>query len=1484
MPTDFTTIRSVGGLLTPDLLRRIAAGDPELGLLQPADYGLAATDRLGEAAARAWARAKAYWAAFRAATQELPAGETGTTETRQQWLLPLLRDLGYRDLEFVAAAEQVQGRAFLINYRAGGVPLHLISCLQKLDEAGHAGSSRQAPPHALLQDYLNQSAATYGIVSNGLLLRLLRDNASLTRQAYVEFDLEGIFDGGVYADYFLLYLVLHRSRLPGAGPLPISDKGATAQATAAHATAVAPRDLAADRSRGPTTSETSACPLELWRARAESQGTRALDKLREGVEQAVEALGNGFLRHRGSDQLRQRLASGDLTALEFYAQLLRLIYRLIFLFAAEERDLLFPEQATARGRTIYRQHYAASPLRELAPRQRSDDRHDDLWRGFLVTCRLVAGGSAELGLPALGGGLFDAEACPDLDPALINNDRFAQAIIHLSWVRVQKLTSRVNYRNMDTEELGGVYEGLLDRQPQVTIEPPSFELVGSGQRKQTGSYYTPKALVQVLIGTALDPVIEERLGRDRLLAISVCDAACGSGHFLLAAARRLADRLARLEAGANEPTPPQLQRALREVIRNCLYGVDANPLAVDLCKLALWLEGQSPGLPLTFLDHRVKLGNSLIGATPELLAEGLPDGAFAPLSGDVKVHAGGLAKLNRRERQGQTSAIEAAWERAEADLATESARIAALPEGEVRQVAEQRSSYRTFDAGPRETARAALDAWTAAFFWPLRPGEPEPPLSGALRAAGPAQPPALQPAQAQMVRQLRERHRFFHWPLEFPEVFKRGGFDCVLGNPPWERIKLQEQEFFAERDEAIAKAANKAARERLIQALPADRPTLWRAFQEARAAAEGQSKFVRASGRFPLSAVGDVNLYPLFAEHDRTVLNSHGRAGVIVPTGIATDDSTKKFFQSVVEAGALATLYDFENREGLFPAVDSRYKFCLLTLSGRPVPVGAPQSDLAFMLTGTGDLHDARRRFQLGAADFALLNPNTLTCPIFRTRDDAELTRAIYRRVPVLIDERTGANPWGVRFATMFHMSNDSGLFRSEPGPRRLPLYEAKLFHQFNHRWATYEPWGDVRDATPRELADPGFAVTPRYWVDKGKVEERLKGKWGREWLLAFRDIARNTDERTAIFSVLPRAGVGNNAPLLLASAAKGGLAAALAANLASVVFDYSVRPKVGGTHLNFFLVNQLAVLPPSAYTPADLAFIVPRVLELVYTAWDLQPFARDLGYDGEPFAWDEERRAVLRAELDAWYAALYGLTRDELRYVLDPSDVYGPEFPGETFRVLKEREVKQYGEYRTRRLVLAAWDRLGLEARMREGRYAVEEGDGGRRLRSAAKPRGATAVASQPSATSNERSASVANSPLPSDRSRPLSLAADRNRGPAHPSTAIREQPEGMLWQSPLVEGAVRPSLFDAPATEPIAARPQSPPPSSPAELRRLVVERAVALLAQRGPQSALELAARLAGLDPRMNTHLVANVLQTEGATQVGYEGKTGKYWLRR
>ena len=528
--------------------------------------------------------------------------------------------------------------------------------------------------------------------------------------------------------------------------------------------------------------------------------------------------------------------------------------------------------------------------------------------------------------------------------------------------------------------------------------------------------------------------------------------------------------------------------------------------------------------------------------------------------------------------------------------------------------------------------------------------------------------------------------RVLHWTLVFPTVFAHGGFDCVLGNPPWDRIKLQEKEFFAARDPNIANALNAAVRKKLIDELPTTNPALFESFQAAKRRAETASQFVHDSGRFTLSNVGDVNLYSIIAETNLHIRNEKGRAGFIVPSGICTDDSNKQLFSAMVNAHQLSSFLSFENEERLFPDVHHSFKFALITIGHAEV------ADFSFFNRQVTSLADERRHFSLSSDDFILINPNTLTAPIFRSKADAELAKKIYRRVGVLWNEtRVDGNPWGLRFRRLFDMSNDSDLFETQPREGTLPLYEAKMIHQFDHRWATYEQsQDDARDVLLDEKRDPAFEVCPRYWVNVEAVLDKFDGA-SPKYLMGWRDITNAIAVRTDIASVSPFSATGDT--LLLFETMKGGqLDACLLADMNSYVHDWCARQKVGGVHLKYFTKKQLPSVSPDAYTQSDIDFIVPRVLELTYTSSSLKPWAEALGYNGEPFKFDPERRAILRAELDARYAKLYGLNEEELTYILDPSAVYGPDYPSESFRVLKEKEIAEFGEYRTMRLVLEAF------------------------------------------------------------------------------------------------------------------------------------------------------------------------------------------------
>ncbi|PWT84237.1 MAG: hypothetical protein C5B58_05035, partial [Acidobacteria bacterium] len=562
--------------------------------------------------------------------------------------------------------------------------------------------------------------------------------------------------------------------------------------------------------------------------------------------------------------------------------------------------------------------------------------------------------------------------------------------------------------------------------------------------------------------------------------------------------------------------------------------------------------------------------------------------------------------------------------------------------------------------------------------------------------------------------ELAHGQPFFHWPIEVPEVFAAGGFDVMLGNPPWERIKLVEKEFFATRDRAIAEAPNKAAREHLIKALSAPdaseaKRSLARDWAAAKHSAECESKFLRESARYPLTAVGDINTYAVFAETFLKCISSIGRAGFIVPTGITTDDATSKFFSTLVGDRRLASVFDFENRAHIFSALHTKTKFCLLTLAGSQVS----QTLLSFMATATESLSDARKVLRLTPEEIRLTNPNSATLTIFRSRADAELTLAIYRRVPVLIKQGPASegNTWGLRFARLFDMTNDAPLFSVKSDSSKVPLYEAKMFWHFDHRWSSFED-GESVAPTEEQKKSASFQALPRYWISRAEATRRLADmSWNRLWLLACRNISDSRNERTFVASILPFCALGNSGSALFIDPKLLDKLPLLIANLNSLVFDYVAKQKIPGTNINYFMIEQLPALPPSAYSSRDINFIKPRVVELVYTAEDLKAFAVDFGFAAMTPSWNPQRRERIRAELDAYYAYLYGLTRRELEYVLDPKGVMGEDYPSESFRVLEENELRKFQEYRTKRLVLEAWDRFAADgtfdaARLREPQY----------------------------------------------------------------------------------------------------------------------------------------------------------------------------------
>jgi len=1296
----FLTVTTQGGLLPQDLLQRVANRDRDLRGTAPSSYDLARGEKLNQAINDSWLRLERAWKRFTVAMQDIQESNPATGLTRDHWLKPLIQELGYGS-PTPWKAQEIEGKSYPISHMHGNVPLHLLGFNLDLDRRskGVAGAARQSP-HSLVQEFLNHSEDhLWGMLSNGLRLRILRDNITLTRQAYVEFDLEAMMEGEVYSDFALLWMVCHATRLQSEDPYD--------------------------------------CVLEQWTKTAEREGVRALESLRKGVEDAIRHLGEGFLSHPANTTLRESLRDGSLHKQDYYRQLLRTVYRLLFLFAAEDRNLLHHPDAPNEAKERYDSYYSTARLRTIAESHRGTQ-HPDLWEGLKLVFQKLGfpQGCPELGLPALGSFLWDEGSTPDLMESRLANKSLLHAVRDLSTTREDNVTRRVDYRNMGAEELGSIYESLLELHPEINTESAHFQLevLAGHERKTTGSYYTPTELINELLDSALEPVVRRAVAEARtkartneenpqeaaeqaLLDLKVCDPASGSGHFLIAAAHRMARHLSRIRTGEEEAAPEAYRAALRDVISHCIYGVDINPMAVELCKVSLWMEALQPGRPLSFLDHHIKCGNSLLGTTPQLLADGIPNDAYKPITGDDKKFARQIRKKNKDEKKGQRSLQFGEAEditRAHDRLRRKVMDIDRSGNETYAQVAEQQAAYQTLtESTEYEKARLAADLWCAAFAWPKTPDDPTPPTQAVLERVQAGEPLPQQTWQS--VKQLARDYKFFHWHVEYPEIFTEDnpGFDAVLGNPPWEHTELKEKEFFANTRPDIADAPG-ARRKKMIEVLKTEDPELYSAFIEAKRQHDLYSHFARNSGKYPLCGRGRINTYALFAEINRLLINGNGRVGCIVPSGIATDHTTRFFFQELVKTKTLVSLYDFENRKGIFPGVHRSYKFCLLSMSGTESPV--EEAQFVFFAHQTSDLRDPDRRFTLSPEDIKRLNPNTLTCPIFRSSRDAEITKGIYERVPVLINENDpeNGNPWGITFKQgLFNMTSDSHLFRTREqleadgwhleknifckgDEKYLPLYEAKMIHHYNHRFGDYADLPPASKSTqlPKvpasRLRNAEYEPLPRYWVPLEKVFSELKRlDWSRKWLFGFRDIARSTDERTCIASLIPIAGVGHKMPLVISRYPQKLMFLLGAFN--SFIVDYILRNKMGSTHLAYFVLKQLPVIHPDCLNQkgegngsswlAD--FVVERVLTLSATSSIMRPILAEFPEHTTRVEWDPESRFVLRCEIDAALFYIYNIAKPNIEYIMNQ------------FSIVKRKDIRNYGDYRTLNMILNCYSMI---------------------------------------------------------------------------------------------------------------------------------------------------------------------------------------------
>lgn len=1290
----FATVRTSGLLLPIDLLARIADGDPHLPGLSPKDYHLRLSERLNEAASRAWNECLAAWRAFRRKLSALPSSASGTSETRDDWLLPLFRELGYGQLQ-TKKAIQIGEREYPISHGwENHVPIHLLSARYPLDRRtpGVAGAAA-ASPYSMMQELLNRSAGhRWGFLSNGLKLYILHDNAALARAANVEFDLEAMMDGEVYSDFLLLFLICHQSRVE----IPPDGK---------------PDD----------------CWLEKWASLADEQGTRAREKLRNGVEASIQAFGAGFLATRGNSAVRDRLRSGALSKEDYYRQLLRLVYRLLLLLVAEEKttesgeNLLHPPGTPPDVRDRYARFYSIGRLRALAE-QRRGTHHPDLYESLKVLFLKLREGYEPLGIPGLGSFLFSDRSTPDLDSASLANESLLDAIRHLCFTedvsgRGGAVRRPVDFAHLGSEELGSVYESLLELHPQIDTDEGPFKLTTAAghERKTTGSYYTPRSLINCLLDSALDPVVQEALDKptsqeaeQALLNLKVCDPASGSGHFLIAAAERMATHLARLRTGDREPTTLDVQHSKRDIIGRCIYGVDINPMAVELCKVSLWMEALEPGRPLSFLDHHIQCGNSLLGATPALLANGIPDDAFTPIEGDDKSVCSELKKDNKRERRDfERGYRDFHFTYQLGDLPSEFARLTASADESVAEASAKEHRYAELVKGTSyRNARLLADAWCAAFAWKKDRSDLGKlcPTERTFRNLQ-ASPDSVLPHVLTEIEQLRETYRFFHWYLAYPDVFQvpagdseptnpthgwNGGFDVMLGNPPWDTLSPDAKEFFSTFDPQV-RFEDKAGQRRRIDTLLEDL-LIAEAWSSTRRHTYASVAFIKDSGQYRLFAPGnlgkgDFNVFRMFVEVCLEHIRPGGMASQIVPDGLYSGANSMAIRKALFERFSLSRLWSFENaRECWFTGIDSRTKFCLYAAREG----GSTQAfDAAFCIRSEHELNEIRGGggISIPVALVREFSPDALAISEVQSRFEIDIARKMYERWPKFAHYET--EPPHRRYMREVDMGSDRGLFID--GVPGVPVYEGRMVSIYDHRAKAYRS-GRGRSAVWEELSFRGKEIVPQWRIPEDLIPEKAVTRI-QQFRLGFCDVASPTNERTMVAALIPSGVIcGHSLPTLTFSSQNEWLYCIWLASANSFALDFVARQKVS-LHMTFTVVDSLPF--PMLSRDADVAYqLVERVLRLSCTGPEMVPFWNEMARGGWCNSWDatvgvpgvlnDDERLQLRAELDVIVARdLYSLTAAEMEYILS------------TFPTAERYEVERYSEFRTRRMILEQYDKL---------------------------------------------------------------------------------------------------------------------------------------------------------------------------------------------
>ena len=828
------------------------------------------------------------------------------------------------------------------------------------------------------------------------------------------------------------------------------------------------------------------------------------DSLQAGVHEAIAGLTTAFVAAAGR---RRRKRDENLSTRRAYDESLVVIYRILFLLFAEARGLV------PNWHPVFRDSYTVESLRPMVEGSRLPL---GLWETLQAIARLAHRGcrAGTLRVPPFNGRLFSPSHAPLADTLPLDDGRVREALLALTTRPERDARRRISYADLGVEHLGGVYERVLDFEISTAAPDGAAVLIRGGRRKATGSFYTPRTLTEHLVRRTLAPLVANA-GPDDLLRLRILDPAMGSGAFLVAACRYVAhayeSALVRDGSVASGDVTDDERAAFRRIVaQKCLYGVDVNPMAVQLARLSLWLATLCRDRPLTFFDRQLRTGNSLVGAAIE----------------DVLRHPSG-----RRRTHAPLPLLEHLELEQEVGRAvTSHVALREAPEDTLDHV---HSKERLFDTlrsadGPLGRWTAVADLWCAAWFADDVRGMSRATFQSLLDRR--TLPDQVAESLLDSAREAAARERFFHWRLEFPDVFhdvsgeprNDAGFDAIIGNPPWEMLR-------GDSGPPSVRNASAAAGGRL-------------------------TRFTRDSGVYRLHGSGHANLYQLFTERALSLARRGGRIGLVLPSGFATDHGCAQLRRHVLDATRIDSLVSIDNRDAIFP-VHRGLRFLLITATTggltRLVPLrSGPRNAADFdRMPEQGTDHDA---VMVSRELVERLSGHQVAIPDLRTREDAAIATRLAFGHPAAGDE----DGWGLRFGRELNATDDRRHFSADPSGR-LPVVEGKQIQPF-------------------EVA----LDRSRLFIDPKRASALLPGASFTRGRLAYRDVAAATNRLTLIAAVLPPGVVTTHTLFCLKTPLDDEAQQFLCGMFNSFVANYLIRLRVS-THVTVAVIDRLPLPRP---------------------------------------------------------------------------------------------------------------------------------------------------------------------------------------------------------------------------------------------------------------------------------------------------------------